>query len=252
MINPAVFLREPISFKKEIKIYPPSVKDVLTNERFQIYKKILTTSQEELEDDLTEQGVEVEKFPTPIEFLLSQIIMDKKGIILKLTQEAFQFFTHENITLLFNEKSILFGNMEEELKQIQNMNKKIEDLRIINEEDFFAFQNLVREACGDSRVEPPNPNEDPRIKRIKAKARYRDKVKAKQKSGLQLGTILASICCMNMGLNPLNIGEISYASVEPLMHIYQAKEEYENGVRSLLAGAKKKDVNLKYWIRNFD
>lgn len=251
MNNPAVFIGAPLDFKKDIQVYPPTVEDVITNKNFQIYLKILTLSQEEIEDELIKNNESLDKFPTPMEYLLALILSDKTGKFLKLAQEAFRFFTHEEVSFLFQDKSIFFGNLEKELAKI-NDTTKLSDLRIINEEDFFGLQNLIREACGDKPVEPPNPNEDPRVKRIKAKARYRDRIKAKQKNGLELPTILASICCMNVGLNPLNIREISYASVGLLMSTYQAKEEYENGVRSLLAGAKKKDVNLKYWIRNID
>jgi hypothetical protein len=50
---------------------------------------------------------------------------------------------------------------------------------------------------------------------MKAKARYRDKVKAKQnaKNGITLFSTMASICCMGIGLTPLNIGEMSYVSM---------------------------------------
>jgi hypothetical protein len=36
---------------------------------------------------------------------------------------------------------------------------------------------------GDKELEPPDPNENPRIKEMKAKARYRDRVKAKKGVG---------------------------------------------------------------------
>jgi hypothetical protein len=67
--------------------------------------------------------------------------------------------------------------------------------------------------------EPVNPNEDPRIARIKAKARERDRIKAKQgnKDGISLSTSLLAICCMGIGITPLNIGEMSYASIGPIM-----------------------------------
>jgi len=54
---------------------------------------------------------------------------------------------------------------------------------------------------------------------MKAKARYRDKIKAKQnaKKGLNLFSIMTSICCMGIGLNPLNIGEMSYVAMNALL-----------------------------------
>ena len=57
---------------------------------------------------------------------------------------------------------------------------------------------------------------------------------------------------MGFGLNPLNIGEISYASVPVLIRFYQEKDKYETDVKSLLAGADSKKVKPKYWIRNIE
>ena len=59
------------------------------------------------------------------------------------------------------------------------------------------------------------------IARIKAKARERDRIKAKQqsKNGISLETTLTAICCMGIGITPLNIGEMSYAAISPIMNM---------------------------------
>ena len=57
---------------------------------------------------------------------------------------------------------------------------------------------------------------------------------------------------MGIGLTPLNIGEMSYASVGTLMKMMQDKEKYDLDIRSLLAGADSKKIKPKYWIRNSD
>jgi hypothetical protein len=66
---------------------------------------------------------------------------------------------------------------------------------------------------------PIDPNEDPRIRKIKERARERDRIKARQanKKGISLDTILVAICCMGIGITPLNIGEMSYGAVGALM-----------------------------------
>ena len=63
-------------------------------------------------------------------------------------------------------------------------------------------------------------------------------------------TTLAAICCMGIGITPLNIGEMSYAAIGPIMNMMQEKEKYDIDIRSLLAGADSKKVKPKYWIRN--
>lgn len=245
MINPAVFIGAPLSYK-QFKIYPPKVKEVAANPFYSQYLRILTFSQEEIEDEFVEKKIDIEKMPTPFEFLLANCYNSKKVTL--LTKEAFKFFMKIDVEFFYEAKVIVVGN----LKEILAESKSIDDLVLIKEEDFFDIQNLIREASGEKKVEKPNPNEDPRIKKIKAKARYRDKVKAKQNKGISLSTCLTAICCMGVGITPLNIGEMSYAAVTTIMDMYQEKEKYHLDVDSLLAGADSKKIKPKYWIRNLD
>ena len=207
------------------------------------------SSQEDIEDDIEERknkekDLSVEKIPTPLEFLLGAVAQDKR--IEFLVKEGFKFFIHEDVTFLTKQKIIIIGNLEEKkLKAV----KHIDELPILNENNFLKFQNLLRESIGEKPQEAPNPNEHPKIKRMKAKARLRDKVKAK-KGGISFGITLTSICCMGIGITPLNIGEMSYAGVSAIVERYQAKEKYELDIQSMLAGAK--DVQPKYWIRDLD
>ena len=53
---------------------------------------------------------------------------------------------------------------------------------------------------------------------------------------------------MGIGLNPLNIGEISYAAIKQLVEKYQQKEKYDIDIKSLLAGADSKKIKPKYWM----
>jgi hypothetical protein len=57
---------------------------------------------------------------------------------------------------------------------------------------------------------------------MKEKIRERDRAKAKRAvehkaGGITITTSLTAICCMGIGLTPLNVGELSYASIPPLM-----------------------------------
>lgn len=249
MINNAlVFLKKPVSFNGLFNLYPPSVDEVIGNSKYPLYLKILTTSQEEIEDFYIEKNINAERIPTPLEYLMAMSYNDDTKQMEQETIDAFYYFTHEKITMIYKEKMILIGNPAEVLSKAHS----IKDLNFITENNFFDFQNKVREVCGIEPIEAPNPDEDPRVKRIKAKARYRDKIKAKKGLALKNGSMLAAICCMGFGLNPLNIGEISYASALTLMRYYQEKEKYDTDIRSIQAGADSKKVKAKYWIRNID
>lgn len=241
-MNKNFFLGYPVDFEGVCWIYPPKVKDLMANKDFEIYTKLLTLSQEEIEDEMVKMQQEAPVILTPLEYLLNLGYYNKD--FEQKIKLAFKYFTHEECLILYEQKMIVLGDFAHV--------KSLKELRKITEENYFNFQNLIRESIGIKPLEPPNPNEPEKIRRMKAKARYRDKIKAKQKAGLKLETILASICCMNMGLNPLNIGELSYASVQTLVAVYQNKEAYELDMQSLLAGADKKKIKPKYWIRNLD
>ena len=244
------FIGAPFKFKPGIFIYPPSVKEVITNSYFGIYSRLLTYSQEEIEDEFLEDKKPQKVYPTPLEFLLNNSYHDKKYE--KLSLEAFEFFLHEKVTFLYEQKLIIIGQIEE---VIQNA-KSLDDLVLLKEEEFFDFQNVIRESIGKKIVELPNPNEHPKIKEMKRKARYRDKVKEKQmaknKDGISFFTSLVSICCMGLGITPLNIGEMSYVAFNSILRKYQEKEKYQLDIDSLLAGADSKKIKPKYWIRNFE
>lgn len=248
MINERVLINIPLNFEKGVKIYPPTVKEVISQPYFSVFRKLLISSQEDIEDDIEEkkqkgEDIKIDKVPTPFEFLLGSVIQDKR--IETLVKEGFKFFIHEDVTFLIEQKIIIIGNLEEKLKTINS----IDELAILNESNFLNFQNLLRLSIGENKVEAPDPNEHSKIKKMKAKARLRDKIKAK-KDGIPLSTTLVSICCMGIGITPLNIGEIPYAFVPAIMKTYQAKEKYDIDIKSLLAGAK--DVKVQYWIRDLD
>ena len=242
------FIGEPLEFKKGVVIYPPKLKDVIGCNLYSVYTQILTYSQEEIEDIYVKEKKDLSVFPTPIEFMLNNCYHRKEYEI--ACKQAFKFFLKVDVDFLYEQKLIVIGSLAEIVKTITNLDQLI----TINEEEFFDFQNLIRLAINQKMVERPNPDEHPKIKAMKAKARYRDKIKAKQnaKKGLNLYSIMTSICCMGIGLNPLNIGEMSYVAMEAILSQYQSKEKYQIDIDSLLAGADSKKIKPVYWIKNLE
>ena len=250
MINDKILLGFPIQFKDICKVYPPKVKDVIGNEDFMIYQSLFIITQEEL-DEAYLKDESVMRVPTPFQYLLMNYFQDEemKGKI----EEAFTLFVHEPVTIVPEIEMLLIGKSEDEL----DPDVDLENPRLLTEENFFDFQNAIRISMGMDLVKAPDPEEenlDPRIKRYKMKIKEHEKIvnKKKSKSAPTLGTLLAAICCMGIGLNPLNIGEMSYACVQWLIGMEQQKEEYDVDIRALLAGADSKKVKPKYWIKNLD
>ena len=245
MIDSNAFLGLPINFKSICKVYPPKVREILNEENYPVYRKLFLMSQEEIEDEFAENKLSMDNVPDPMNYLF-QLAEDIR--IKKIALDGFQFFLHEPVLLLADQQMIIIGDLKEDLTHA----KSIDDLRIIKKEDYFEFQNTLRRAIGEKEVEPYNPNEHPKIKYFKAKARLRDRVKAKSKNNLTLGSTLASICCMGIGITPLNVGELSQAAISVIVRTYQEKDKYDIDIQSLLAGADSKKVKPQFWIRNIE
>ena len=250
MINEKVFLGLPIDFEDICKVYPPTVNDVTGNKDFTIYQALFTMTQDEL-DKVYLQDEEVTQVPTPFQYLLMNYYQDEE--VREKIEDAFMCFIHEPVTIVPEIEMLLIGKKEEDL----NPDVDLDNPKLLTEENFFNFQNCIRTAMGLEIVKPPESDEadlDPRIKRWKMKVKESEEIiKAKKaKNAPTLGTLLAAICCMGIGLNPLNIGEMSYACVHWLVAMEQQKEEYDIDIRALLAGADSKKVKPKYWIKNID
>ena len=250
MINDKVFLGFPINFKDVCKIYPPKVKDVIGNDDFVVYQSLFTITQDEL-DKAYLSGDDIVQVPTPFQYLLMNYYQDEE--MREKIEEAFALFICEPVTIIPEIEMLLIGKSDDEI----DPDVDLENPRLLTEENFFEFQNVIRLVLGINIIKPPDPEEenlDPRIKRYKMKIKEHDEIikKKKAKEVPTLGTLLAAICCMGIGLNPLNIGEMSYACVQWLISMYQQNEEYEIDIRALLAGADSKKVKPKYWIKNLD
>lgn len=249
MININAFLGYPIPFNDICTIYPPTIEQSLTTQNYSYMQKLFTLSQEEIEDMYIEHeqntGENLGQPPTPFKYLLSQAYISSQNY--EKVKEAFRFFCKVDITILFDREEIWLCDFEKELAN----NKTIEDLIAIpkiTEENYFNFQNKIRESLGIRPVESYELITNERVRRYKAKARLRDRIKAKRQSGISLETTLIAICCMGIGITPLNIGKLSCAALSSLIKTYQNKEKYEIDMSMLLAGADSKKIHPKYWI----
>ena len=243
MIDAKVFLGLPVDFEGLCEVYPPSVGDVLGLKDFQKYRMILTMTQEDIEDAIfNDQEIDPNvTIPTPYENLLDCCTKDKN--YKKLVEQAIEYFTHKKASVDVEEQMIIIGDVETLLSLTE-----ISELPIIDENNYFAFQNIIRSCLGDEQKKEDKLEKNIRVRKMKAKARYRDRVKAKQGGGITLEDSLTSICCMGIGINPLNIREMSYASMTKLMSKFQQKERYDIDIRSLIAGADAKKVKPQYWM----
>lgn len=229
------FFGMPIEIDGVCLIYPPTIKDIvqISYEVFNIYSSFLTKSQDELDDSMKEE--KLEDIPTPFVFLLTLMLLSPE--MEKMIKNAFKFFLKEEVLPLYDLQMIVIG--------------KPMDKRCLTADNFFDFQNGIRASIGLSLLEKPNPNEHPKVRRFKALQRERDRIKAKNNKTTitKLTTLITSICCMNMGVTPMNVQDMTMAAINMLIERYNEKDSFETRVAAMLAGASE-DKDKLNWIRD--
>ena len=100
------FLGAPIEFKPGVYIYPPTVKEVITENLCDYYSKLLTYSQEEIEDEFLEAKKPLKNYPTPFEFMLNNSYHNERYE--NLCKAAFKFFIHEEVEFFYEQKAVFW------------------------------------------------------------------------------------------------------------------------------------------------
>lgn len=245
MIDERILMGYPLFFKNICKVYPPTLNDVLGEKDYGLYFKILTLSQEDIWDSLAEKEGDIPKgAPTPFDQLMSGI--KSSPDLAKKAKEAFEFFTKEEVQIREEGEVILFTEGIEEVTDINS-------LRLITEDNFFDFQNLIREVTGRDQLEAPIEDEHPRVAIIKARARKRDRLVQKKgnQSSISLSQLLVALSCMNVGFALLKEhGEMSYPAIFELFNMARNREKHQVDMQLIAGGADAKKIRPKDWIRN--
>ena len=71
MIDASFFLGYSLPFGNICEVYPPKIKDIVTNKNYPVYKKLFFISQEDIEDEFVEQKVSFDKLLTPLEYIFT-------------------------------------------------------------------------------------------------------------------------------------------------------------------------------------
>jgi len=74
MINAKFFIGFPEDYKGICYVYPPTVKEVIGNSKFSIYRSILMISNEDIEDRIIEKEGDITKdtyVPSPFDYVMS-------------------------------------------------------------------------------------------------------------------------------------------------------------------------------------
>lgn len=174
--------------------------------------------------------------PTPLEYLLASCKLDN-GFLLEV-KNAFRTFIREEVMLLTDIFQIVVGSPLER--------------RIIDENNFSDFQNILRLQNKIQVTEKPPENETERQKYFREKRELRDAVKRKQESSKAPSflELMSAMCAYGVGITPLNIKDLPLFALYHQLNVNGSKERYNAEMHFLYGGADPKKLKPQYWMTN--
>ena len=153
-------------------------------------------------------------------------------------KNAFLTFIREEVTILISSCQIVIGSPL--------------DKRIIDNDNFSDFQNVVRLQNKIAEVAKIPENESERAKHFREKRELRDAVKRKQQgaNAPSFLDLMSAMCAYGVGITPLNIKDMSLFALYHQLNVNGSKERYNTEMHFLYGGADPKKLKPQYWITN--
>lgn len=243
---------EPLIFKDICIIYPPKLSDIaaIGLDKFFSFISVLLIEKPVVEAEDAEASLLLERL-TDFTYLIAVTQMEPDQY--KLFKEAINFFSHEEVTIVTDSPSIVFGDVTEK--------------RILTQEDFEDFQQVISWVCAmmdedESALDlSESSNDDARTaalkKKLKAGRKQRRKSKAQKskasgnQSNIKISDMIASLAIGSNGaINIFNVWDLTYYAFQDQLKRMGWKEEFEMNTRAALAGAKIQKEKLSHWIKS--
>lgn len=236
-IEEQAFLCLPSLLSPVCNIYPLSIKEIvgIGLNRYNNLLGILLLTEVEIAEIVKEKmkiDIPLEEI-RPLKYLIDSAA--NEDMFLLELQRAFSTFTKEDILILPKINSILIGPPEEK--------------RLITEENFSKFQDILRVQNKRSIKEPPPENESAIAKKFRLKREARDAAKRKQqaKQGGEQSFLELMEIAEVFGIDYQNK---SLFALYNLIQRHQAREKWNQDIQMICAGADSSKMKTKYWGGN--
>ena len=243
----ALLLGAPYKLNNICKIYQLTIDeifladDALGLDKYYQYVNLLTLEQQDIIEISKKKGVFTEELEncSVFDYIMFSAQLDNNFFLDLKT--ALSTFIKEEILISPKTKMIIVGNPK--------------DRRIIGEKEFEEIGEALR-LFNKMRVKDPIPeNETPMQKRFRLKREMRERVKEQQQkkqaeeNSADFADILSSVCCMNVGINLLDLKKYTIYQIKTQLERGRAREQYYTELDMLMAGADSKKIKPEYYVR---
>lgn len=236
----------PVFLEDVCAIYPATLRQIVEigYSNFQKYLGILTTEKPAHFEKMDQELSKVFESMTDFQYFLSLTFLDPN--LISVIQQAFKFFTHEDVIFLIEPPQIIVGPREEN--------------HIIDEHNFYDFQKILRrmyflEQEGEEIIikEDDNPHVAALKRRMKENREKLKRAKANKAhaegSDLKFSDLIGSLTLNNCNLNINNIQNLTYYAFHDQLKRMGWRDQFTLNHQAALAGAKMKKDQMKHWIR---
>lgn len=189
---------------------------------------------ENLIKEKTQKDVEIENIH-PLQYLLASAAVD--DIFLLELKKVFSTFVKEDVLILPTFGAIAIGSPAQK--------------RLITEENFSDFQNILRIQNRREFVSAPPENETPGERKMRLLREKVAAVKKKQSQKKGEGKTLIELLeiAETYGIDIQNHTLYAFYS---LLRRHQLKEKWDQDLQIICAGADSKKIKTKYWGESLD
>lgn len=238
-IQQKAFLNLPYIYSNICVIYPLTMKEIVSmgQVNYSSYLSILSMEVFDIIRNAEKKGVILEPDKINVLQFLIESARQDYSFLLEL-KNAFRTFIREEVIILFDEYKIVIGDGT--------------DKRILDNNNFGEFQNIIRVQNKREVKEVPPANETPLQKKFRLKAEYRDAIKRQQKANDPDAPDFCSLMnalCIYSGITPQQLQQYSFFAFKDSFDANQLRDKYDIDIRSLLAGADPKKVKPSPWIK---
>lgn len=235
----------PIEVENIGELYPLKLIDMATIGETK-YNRILSCLLFDPKDLISQNGIEDSEEInqlTTYDILMGNAIKDEE--YRKIVLEGLSLFFKESVELYYdNQYSFLYlGKLEENNTKIihrENYELVIEILKL---------QNCLKNLSSDDEFNANDSKAKEIIEKIKKSRKKINENKSGEQEKLDLMDLISVLSANGNGLNINNIWDLTMFQFNNQFNRMQMLEEYKINIRSLLAGAKSEDIELKHWMR---
>jgi len=166
---------------------------------------------------------------------------------------VFDFYLNSGISELYN---LLINCINlffhpKNLQVIKNENLIFIDDKIINRNNWKKISDIVKLQNCFKKEEKYNPADPRTAELLRKRDEARKKVakaKGSDNDSLNFADLVSILSANGNGIDIFNVWDLTFYSFNNQFARMKMLEDYDISIRSLLAGAKSEDVDLKHWM----